>query len=103
MAIFKRIKGLEVTIKVNGATAREYDNPDAVQQVPKDLKDFDIANPVIGRTKAPYVLKYIDAKLGALFSLGVYKSANCKPRIHHIVDTDDLNLGLRHDINRGTT
>ncbi|KAK5656938.1 hypothetical protein OQA88_3460 [Cercophora sp. LCS_1] len=59
MAIIHGIRGLKVSVRVNGTLAREYPAPNEV--VPDDL-DFDVPEDEDG--PQPYVVKYIEAVPG---------------------------------------
>ncbi|KAK3954903.1 hypothetical protein QBC32DRAFT_403768 [Pseudoneurospora amorphoporcata] len=69
MAILTCLPGLEVTVEVDGQRAHEYDaDPEEVESRAEEM-DFHLIPPTYGRCcfKAPYVLKYIEAKPGKPF------------------------------------
>jgi len=107
MAIANDIPGLEVTIEIDGETAKEYDDPhDAGKEPPKlDVRDLAAgqaqdAQAVLEAQNQRYVVKYIEAKPGAFFQFRIKRAVNFKHRGHHIaysVMGDNFKVSLRHD------
>jgi len=102
MAVIKHIRGLEVTIEVKGATAREYDPADEEDAAPPleiafHVPERDAGGPANG---TPYVVKYIEAQPGEAFNFRIKRQTNLRNHGHHIaaaVQADDLRLSKGHD------
>lgn len=97
MAIINIVPGLEATIKVNGITAAEYENPDPEESHALTHVDFDL--PGTTDQALPLVVKYIEAKPGERYEFCVAKKFWFHQRNHHIaygVSMDGFNLNLRH-------
>jgi hypothetical protein len=74
MTIIPSIEDLEVTIAVDGQTAREYDDPDDVNEnstCPMARDDFHLPPDHQGRL--PYQVKYIESKPGKHFAIKIRK------------------------------
>lgn len=98
MAVISSIPGLEVTIKVNGVTAKEYDIPDGGDCTPMARKDFDL--PKAYDRDLPCIVKYIEAKPGEPYRFDVTKQAGFRRGSHHIafqISQDGCQLKLRHE------
>ncbi|KAK4207004.1 hypothetical protein QBC37DRAFT_104955 [Rhypophila decipiens] len=71
MVVLDDIRGLEVTVQVNGTAAKEYDNPDRNEIPELTHDDFHLA--VRGQA-LPHVVKYIEAKPGERFEVHVQRT-----------------------------
>ena len=102
MVVLPSLPAIEVTIKVNGATAREYEPPQDETYAMR-FGDFDFSVPDLGQD-VPYVVKYIEAIPGAQYSFRIVKEQRFRSRSHHIAAQafyDGQKLGLSHD-DKGT-
>lgn len=103
MAIIRGVRGLEVTIKVAGEKAQEYD-PTENTTIPADL-EFHIPDCIGSETprsddNIPYVVKFVEATPGALFHIRVKQLVNFQFSSHHIgysVAVDSLTTGVSHE------
>ncbi|KAK5656936.1 hypothetical protein OQA88_3458 [Cercophora sp. LCS_1] len=96
MAIIPCIDGLEATVQVNGTTAMEYDSPN---KAPPDNLTFDISQ---RNNKAPYVVKYIEAKVDEPFGMVVLLTEQLNRDNHHVAfgfSIDGKSMELLHCIN----
>ena len=102
MVLLPSLPAIEVTIKVNGATAREYEPPKD-ETYAMSLGDFDFSVPDLGQD-LPYVVKHIESIPGAQYSFRIVKEQRFRSRSHHIAaqaSRDGHELGLVHD-DKGT-
>jgi len=107
MAIAKDVRGLEVTIEVNGQKAKEYDDPYDAEREPPDLDLQVLGTGQVLTDQAtmemrdrPYVVKYIEAKAGMPFGIRVTREAHFMHRSHHIayqISLDNRQYKLNHD------
>lgn len=99
MAILEHISGLEVTIEVDGVTAKEYDIPaDEDGRPPEDISFHEPRNQPQGGPP-PYSIKYIEAHSGKRFSFRVKRSPDFEHHSHHIgakVQADQIRLKISH-------
>ncbi|KAK4038983.1 hypothetical protein C8A01DRAFT_37033 [Parachaetomium inaequale] len=98
MAIIPSLPGLIAVIKVNGAIAEEYENPNGEEKPPMTRDDFDL--PATHGEALPYIVKYIEAKPSAPYEFHVTKMSHFRGRGHHIasqVSRDGRSLTLRHE------
>ena len=77
MAIIDGFPGLEVKVEVDGRTAKEYEDPDAVEEDDDDQDNDDLYNVQPGQPR-PHVVKYIEAKPGLTFSFRLKRTADFK-------------------------
>ena len=94
MAIIHGIKGLEVTIEVNGVTAKEYHDPDEDER-----GDLDLDTPPGVHIRAHQV-KYIEVTPGASFQFRVKRGRRFRHRSDHIgylAYADGMAVGICHD------
>lgn len=94
MAVIDGIKGLTVTVLVDGEVAQEYPAPDAA--VPDNLVFHD----PIGLDSDPYVVHYIEAIPDRPFSVQVERLPSFQHVGHHIGYTfqiDDVVVRMSHD------
>jgi len=56
MAVINQIEGLEVTIEVDGGTAKEYDPCDKLDSDPPEMLDFHVTASRLANKK-PYMVK----------------------------------------------
>jgi hypothetical protein len=100
MAVLPDIEGLEVTIEVDGETAKEYDPcDDGDGDPPADLK-FHIPDGQREADGKPYLVKYIEAKPGAPFHFHIKRLPNFHHHSHHIAfccRVDSLVTQWKHD------
>lgn len=97
MAILPSIPGIQVTINVNGAAAREYEAPEDTTCAVA-IKDFDLTPN--RNHNAPYVVKYIEAIPGAPYEFQIVKRQRFRGRSHHIAAklvVDGQESGLAHE------
>jgi len=73
MAIIPWLKGLEVTVKVDGQTAAEYDPPEP-ERAPEKMQFHKRGQSL--SDGVPYVVKYIQAKPDAPFSFHARRSTD---------------------------
>jgi hypothetical protein len=100
MAVLPGIEGLEVTIEVDGQTAKEYDPCDDGDGDPPENLEFHIPDGQPQTDAKPYIVKYIEAKPGVSFQCHVKRLPNFQHRSHHIAceyHIDDFETILSHD------
>ncbi|KAL1838550.1 hypothetical protein VTJ49DRAFT_2548 [Mycothermus thermophilus] len=84
MAIISSVDDLDVTIVVDGHTAREYVDPDGdnANSCPMTRRDFHI--PTGQQGNLPYQIKYIESKPGKRFAVSIRKGPKFRTIGHHI-------------------
>ncbi|KAK0657845.1 hypothetical protein B0T16DRAFT_386311 [Cercophora newfieldiana] len=96
----RHIGGLEVTIEVDGRTAKEYDPCDDSDNGPPEGCNFHIPETQLESNEKPYVIKYIEAKAGASFQFRVKRLPTFEHHSHHIAfgyRVDHVQIELQHD------
>lgn len=78
MPVIEGIPGLEVTVEVEGVTAKEYDDPDDENNEPSDDEFHIVATGQVNRRRVslavqpkPRIVKYIEARPGSAFKFRV--------------------------------
>jgi len=100
MAILQSIPGLEVTVVINGVTAKEYAVPDGEEVIPHHMTRDDFHGPPNFDQSLPYTSQYIEAKPGELYGFDIKKGHNFQARSNHIaysLSLDGHPFGLSHD------
>jgi hypothetical protein len=102
MAIIDHIRGLEVTVEIGGATAKEYDPPDEQDSCPPPDLEFHIPAKVSNgqAQQSPYMVKYIEAQPDVRFNFHIKRLPNFKHCGDHIaarVQVDSMRLRATHD------
>ncbi|KAK8013037.1 hypothetical protein PG991_010412 [Apiospora marii] len=90
MAILDELPGLEVTVQVDGYNVREYTDP------------YTDHHRRASRGSCPKLVKYIESKTGANFSVCFLKDPEFKQLSHHIafrVYVDSIEAGFFHEPN----